>query len=67
MEGFFIVGFNMYHPSKDVVPVMVTDDDENTLVFEHRDEAVKWICKRRSTPYSYVIIDVSELKFEISD
>lgn len=62
MEKFVVMTFNMSHPSGEAKPFLMTDDDDNTLIFDTETEAEKAANDGAWGPFVCAVVDLSKLK-----
>lgn len=62
---YLILCLNTAHPTKEHAFFLLDDEDDNTVVFDSREDAVKWIKENRNwnAPILYTIICTSDFYY----
>jgi len=65
-DKFVVIMFNCAHPSGEPKPFLMTDDDDNTMVFDTEDEAKTAANDASWGPFACGVIDLSQITVHFS-
>ena len=65
MTKYLILCANCAHPSGDLKFFLLTDEDDNTVEFDSKEEAETW-CKERNQkgPFAFTILCTDDFHYE---
>ena len=64
MDQFIIIMLNLCHPSGILIPFVLSDELENTIIFPSKETAQSWIDINKSGLFAYSILDINDLEFQ---
>lgn len=63
MDKYIILILNLAHPVRECVPFLLQDENDNTILFDDRESADKYVKDNCRNPFAMTVISIEEQDF----